>query len=78
MNKKIFFGVAGIGIIAGVVAGIVHRSNKKCREAVFALWEATDTLEEAKNMLEDTLEFLEFHPYYTENLTEEEDEDCDV
>ena len=53
MNKKVVFGVvAGFSVVTGVVASIVHRSNK--RYAV-----ANELIEETERILERTIDVLE-------------------
>ena len=53
MNKKVVFGVvAGLSVVTGVVACIVHRSNKRYAAA-------NELIEETEHILERTIDVLE-------------------
>lgn len=53
MNKKVVFGVvAGLSVVTGVVASIVHRSNKRYAAA-------NELIEETEHILERTIDVLE-------------------
>ena len=54
MNKKVVFGVvAGLGVVTGVVACIVHRSSKRYIEANELIEQTEDILERTINVLEE-------------------------
>lgn len=54
MNNKVVFGVvAGLGVVTGVVASIVHRSNKRYAEANVLIEQTEDILERTINVLEE-------------------------
>ena len=54
MNNKVVFGVvAGFSVVTGVVASIVHRSNKRYAEANVLIEQTEDILERTINVLEE-------------------------
>lgn len=60
MRKITVFAVAGgLSLIAGVVAGIVKRSNDKCREAEEEIAIAKHVTDEAKNYIVEAKDALE-------------------
>ena len=74
MNKKIIFGAVGaVSLIGGIIAGIIHRSNKKARIAEEALDAACDLVHETTELVEETLDFLIFERAWSDFNDEEED-----
>lgn len=88
MSKKVVMGiVAGVGI-TGVIAGIVHRNNKKVRQAYRLVGEATDLVERSMDVVDEAIELLRAdrdyddydfldEDYYDDDYYEEGDEDFD-
>ena len=79
MNKKIIFAAVGaISLIGGIVAGIVHRSNKRYRRALSELEAASEVLERTADVLDDTIDYLMerecFDDYFDDEEDDEEDE----
>ncbi len=68
MNKKTIFGVvAGLGVVTGVVACIVHRSNKRYVEANELIEQTEDILERTINVLEEAEDIFESYELYEED-----------
>ncbi len=77
MNKKIVIGiVAGVGAI-GTVAGIVHRNNKKVRQASRLASEAIDLVERSMEVVDEAIELLKRDSDYDFLEDDYDDEDFD-
>ena len=75
MNKMIIFGAVGaVSLIAGIAAGIVHRSNKRYRRALSELEIASEVLDKTTDVLEETIDFFERRESFVNDLIEKEGE----
>ena len=78
MNKKIIFAAVGaVSLIGGIVAGIVHRSNKRYRRALSELEAASEVLERTADVLDDTIDYLMERECFDDNFVDEEDDEED-
>lgn len=78
MNKKIIFAAVGaVSLIGGIVAGIIHRSNKRYRRALSELEVASEVLERTTDVLDDTIDYLMERKCFDDNFVDEEDDEED-
>lgn len=76
MNKKIIFAAVGaVSLIGGIVAGIVHRSNKRYRRALSELEIASEVLERTTDVLDETIDFLMESECFDDDFDDEEDDE---
>lgn len=65
--------IAGVGVV-GVVAAIVHRSNRKVRYANLAVKEAAQLVEEAAKTVDEAIDLIEdYRDEAFENDSEDEE-----
>ena len=78
MNKKIIFAAVGaVSLIGGIVAGIIHRSNKRYRRALSELEVASEVLERTTDVLDDTIDYLMERECFDIDFDDEEDDEED-
>ena len=78
MNKKIIFAAVGaVSLVGGIVAGIVHRSNKRYRRALSELEVASEVLERTTDVLDDTIDYLMERECFDADFDDEEDDEED-
>ena len=78
MNKKIIFAAVGaVSLVGGIIAGIIHRSNKRYREAVEELDRVYEILDKTTEMLDETIDYMEELNSLCDELDDEEDDEED-
>ena len=78
MNKKIIFAAVGaVSLVGGIIAGIVHRSNKRYRRALSELEVASEVLERTTDVLVDTIDYLMERECFDVDFDDEEDDEVD-
>ena len=78
MNKKIIFAAVGaVSLVGGIIAGIIHRSNKRDRRALSELEVASEVLERTTDVLDDTIDYLMERECFDVDFDDEEDDEED-
>ena len=78
MNKKIIFAAVGaVSLVGCIVAGIIHRSNKRYRRALSELEVASEVLERTTDVLDDTIDYLMERECFDDDFDDEEDDEED-
>ena len=76
MNKKIIFAAVGaVGLIGGIAAGLIHRSNKRYRRALEELEYACEVLEGTTDVLDNVICYLESNDGIFDDFYDD-DEEC--